>query len=136
VLKGIRVDPEAEVAGVTDRPTFFLSSTVMDLGVFRDAAVHVCQRLGIGVTTMEEFGPDPRAAVAVCREKVERGLYAHRYGFVPEGFGGRSITQLEYEWAVARGLPVLRQPRKAMAAGLERHERRSLGRARTPTAGS
>jgi hypothetical protein len=63
---------------------------------------------------MEEFGPDPRTAVELCREKVEGadlflGLYAHRYGYVPEGYAGRSITELEYEWAAARrpALPLL-----------------------------
>jgi tetratricopeptide (TPR) repeat protein len=85
----------------------FLSSTVVDLAAFRDVVRHVCQRLGIEVLAMEEFGPDPRSAVALCREKVERadlflGLYAHRYGCTLDGFGGASITQLEYKWALAR----------------------------------
>lgn len=85
----------------------FLSSTAVDLAAFRDVVRHVCQRLGIDVLAMEEFGPDPRTAVTLCREKVERadlflGLYAHHYGYVPDGYGGASITQLEYEWALTR----------------------------------
>jgi tetratricopeptide (TPR) repeat protein len=89
------------------RPALFLSSTGLDLGPYREVVIHVCQRLGIDLVAMEEFGPDPRAAAELCRQKVESadlflGLYAHRYGFVPEGFDGASITQLEYEWAVAR----------------------------------
>ena len=51
--------------------------------------------------------PDPRGAAALCRAKIEEadlflGLYAHRYGFQPDGFDGKSITQLEYEWARER----------------------------------
>src|SRR5262249_51762182 len=53
----------------------------------------------------------PRNALAVCREKVRSadlflGLYAHRYGFQP-GDQGPSITELEYNWAVAAGIPTL-----------------------------
>ena len=92
------------------RPRVFLSSTTVDLALFRDAVLHVSQRLGADVVAMENFGPDPRTAVELCREKVEAadvflGLYAHRYGYVPDGFAGRSITELEYEWAIARHPP-------------------------------
>jgi len=90
-----------------DRPRLFLSSTVEDLAPFRAVVLHVCQRLGADVVAMEDFGPDPRTAVELCREKIESadlfvGLYAHRYGYVPDDHGGRSITQLEYEWATGR----------------------------------
>nr|WP_221380807.1 DUF4062 domain-containing protein [Actinoplanes polyasparticus] len=33
--------------------------------------IHVCQRLGIDVIAMEEFGPDPREAAPLCRAKIE-----------------------------------------------------------------
>jgi hypothetical protein len=89
------------------RPRLFLSSTVLDLVPFREVVFHVCERLGVVVVAMEEFGPDPRTAADLCRDRVEScdvfvGLYAHRYGFEPTGFGGRSITELEYEWATER----------------------------------
>jgi tetratricopeptide (TPR) repeat protein len=92
--------------------TLFLSSTRVDLGKYRDVAVHVAQRLGMRVDYMEESGPDPRLAVEVCREKVRSaslflGLYAYRYGHQPEGYAGTSITELEYEWAVEARIPVL-----------------------------
>jgi tetratricopeptide (TPR) repeat protein len=97
-----------------ERLVLFLSSTAQDLKPFRDVVVHVAQRLGFEVLAMEEFGPDPRAAVELCRAKVESadvfvGLYAHRYGFTPEGFGGVAITELEYDWALTQQppLPVL-----------------------------
>jgi tetratricopeptide (TPR) repeat protein len=92
--------------------TLFLSSTRMDLREYRNVAVHVAERLGMRVDYMEESGPDPRRAVEVCREQVRSaslflGLYAYRYGHKPEGYGGTSITELEYEWAVEAGIPVL-----------------------------
>jgi hypothetical protein len=93
------------------RPKLFLSSTAVDLADFREVAIHVCQRLGIDIVAMEEFGPDPRAAAAVCQSKIEQsdlflGLYAHRYGYTPDGFGGTSITELEYDAAVRRRPPL------------------------------
>jgi hypothetical protein len=61
--------------------TIFLSSTTADLADFRAAAIHVAQRLGMRVVYMEDFGPDPRTAAALCEEKVASadillGLYA------------------------------------------------------------
>lgn len=97
---------------MTVRHRIFLSSTELDLGGHRDAAIHVAQRLGAEIVAMEDFGPDPRAAAAVCRQKVRScdlflGLYAYRYGFQPDGFGGVSMTELEYRWAIEEGIPVL-----------------------------
>jgi tetratricopeptide (TPR) repeat protein len=96
------------------RAAVFLSSTAEDLAAYRKVVIHVAQRLGLDMIAMEDFGPDPRKAVDVCREKVEQadifvGLYAHRYGFIPDGFNGRSVTELEYRWAVDQNpnLPIL-----------------------------
>jgi len=65
------------------RPVLFLSSTTRDLQEFRKVARHVCGRLGadVDISAMEEFGPDPRGPVELCRQKVEAadlflGLYA------------------------------------------------------------
>jgi tetratricopeptide (TPR) repeat protein len=57
---------------------------------------------------MEDFGPGRSPPVEYCKQKVDPadiilGLYAHRYGFQPEGFDGKSITHLEYEWALEAG---------------------------------
>jgi tetratricopeptide (TPR) repeat protein len=89
----------------------FISSTALDLREYRDIAIHACQRLGFLPIPMEEFGPDPRNAVEVCRSKVEEadlylGIFAHRYGYAPDGYD-RSITEMEYDWAIERGLPAL-----------------------------
>jgi tetratricopeptide (TPR) repeat protein len=94
------------------RRKLFLSSTSLDLGLFRDVAIRVAARLGYDLEAMEQFGPDPTIPVDMCRQKVEAadafvGLYAHRYGFKPDGFDGKSLTELEYNWAISAGLPVL-----------------------------
>lgn len=91
-------------------PKVFIGSTQKDLEAHRAAAIEACQRLQVVPIAMEEFGPDGRAPLEVCLAKVEqadfyRGLFAHRYVWIPEG-QDRSITELEYEHAIARGLPV------------------------------
>jgi len=88
----------------------FLSSTLVDLKDYRAAAIHACQRAGLHPIYMEDFPPDPRDAVAFCMAKVEEadlflGVYAHRYGYVPDG-ANVSITEMEYDRAMERGLPV------------------------------
>jgi tetratricopeptide (TPR) repeat protein len=100
------------VARASRSPFLFVSSTSIDLAEFRDVARHVASRLGMSVTAMEEFGPDPRRAAEVCREKVLDsdlflGLYAHRYGHQAKEFDDKSLTELEYMWAVEAGHPVL-----------------------------
>lgn len=35
----------------------------------------------------------------VADAEIYLGIYAHRYGWRPDGFDGRSITELEYDWA-------------------------------------
>ena len=89
----------------------FISSTAIDLPEYRKAAIHACQRLGFVPLCMEEFPPDPRDAVSVCLEHVGEanaylGIYAYRYGFVPDG-SEISLTEMEYQRALERGLPVL-----------------------------
>ena len=76
----------------------------------RAAAVHACHRVGLIPVYMEDFPPDPRDAIAVCKAKVEEadlflGIYAHRYGYVPDD-SELSITEMEYDWAIERNLPV------------------------------
>ncbi len=89
------------------RPRLFLSSTTDDLDTFRAQVIEVCSRLSIDVEAMENWGPDPSAAASLCQCKIANadiflGIYAYRYGSQPEGFDGKSYTELEYEWAVAR----------------------------------
>lgn len=89
----------------------FISSTWEDLRLYREIAIHVCRRLSLVPIPMEEFGPDTRPSVDVCLAKVDEatvyvGIYAHRYGFVPEG-SEISITEMEYDRAIHNGIPVV-----------------------------
>jgi hypothetical protein len=56
---------------------------------------------------MEVFGARPEAAEEVCLNEVEDsdifiGIYAHRYGYVPQ-HSEISITEQEFEHAVHHG---------------------------------
>jgi tetratricopeptide (TPR) repeat protein len=87
----------------------FISSTSEDLKPYRRAAYKALHKLKLQPIGMEDFPPSPHDAVRVCQDMVEDcdiylGIYAHRYGWQP--FGEASITQMEYEWAMAKGLPV------------------------------
>jgi Domain of unknown function (DUF4062) len=44
------------MTSVDRRPALFVSSTALDLQPFREVVIHVCQRLGIDLLAMEEFG--------------------------------------------------------------------------------
>src|SRR5207248_2632605 len=86
----------------------FISSTYEDLKAYREAAVHVCQRLGLRPINMENFGPDDDNGVTVSHRKIDEadlyiGIFAHRYGYVPRS-STKSVTQMEYERATARGI--------------------------------
>jgi serine/threonine protein kinase len=89
----------------------FIGSTAVDLPKYRRAAIEVCQELGLEPIFMERFPPDPRNAVEYCRARVHEadaylGIYAHRYGYVPDG-SDLSLTEMEYNWAIERQLPIL-----------------------------
>jgi tetratricopeptide (TPR) repeat protein len=96
---------------VANNPKVIISSTARDLPEYRDTARHVCHRLGMIPLAMEEFGPDPRQAAELCRQKVNEAdvflaIIAHRYGDKPGG-SDISYTEIEYNRAIERGKPVL-----------------------------
>ncbi len=81
----------------------FVSSTYRDLVEYREKAVEVILRYRHLPLAMEHTGARAEAVTTVSYEDAEAcdifiGIYAHRYGFIPEG-GKQSITQLEYELA-------------------------------------
>jgi hypothetical protein len=89
----------------------FLSSTYVDLTEHRRAATDAIERLGHTVGRMEIFGARPEEATVASLGEIDRcdvllGLYAHRYGYVPEG-SVTSITEAEFDHAHARSKPVL-----------------------------
>lgn len=87
--------------------TVFLSSTGKDLEAYR---AEVRKRIGaiefLKCVAMEDFGPQDANAVDLCRKKVGEadlfvGLIGLRRGWQPPGDNAqRSITEMEYDWAV------------------------------------
>src|SRR5262249_32275984 len=69
------------------------------------------ERVGCFPLPMENLPADPRDAVRVSLALVDQaelyvGIFAHRYGYVPAA-DDRSVTEMEYDRARARGLPCL-----------------------------
>ena len=92
----------------TQLSTVFISSTALDLGPYRDRLAEVARRLNLHDIAMEHFGARDEKPLAECLELVRDsdyfvGIYAHRYGFVPEA-ETKSITELEYDAASEAGL--------------------------------
>lgn len=91
---------------MTDR--VFISSTSEDLKDYREAAIDICNSLGLVPVGMEFFGAMGPAATASSLRRVEEsavyvGIIAHRYGYVEPGHTC-SVTQAEYRHAYRCGL--------------------------------
>ena len=89
----------------------YISSTYTDMRQYRDRAFEMARRMGIDVVAMEYFGSTTAVSVEQCLLGVSESdvlilMLGFRYGFVPEGFD-KSITELEYEEAQRRAIPVL-----------------------------
>lgn len=85
----------------------FISSTYLDLKNYRQVAIEVANRYTCAPLAMEFFMAQPEEPAQVCDKEIRQcdifiGIYAHRYGFVPDG-QKKSITQQEYELAKALG---------------------------------
>jgi Response regulator containing CheY-like receiver, AAA-type ATPase, and DNA-binding domains len=85
----------------------FLSSTYQDLISHREAAARAIERLGQQVIRMEAFGARPTESTVASLDEVAQadallGIYAHRYGYVPQG-QSKSITELESDHALGLG---------------------------------
>lgn len=82
----------------------FISSTSKDLEEYRKAAQAAILSLGLFPDGMETWPTTGKESVNLCREKINNaeiylGIYAHRYGWQPDGYDGKSITELEFDWA-------------------------------------
>ncbi len=89
----------------------FISSTHLDLKDYRQVAIEVVNRYKCAPLAMEFFAAQPGEPSRVCDNEVRDcdiliGIYAHRFGFVPDG-QSKSITQQEYELAKQLGKPCL-----------------------------
>ncbi len=111
---------------MAERIGVFISSTSLDLKQHREAVAKTILRLGMHPIDMTDFNASDRNALQLCYDKVREadvfiGIYAQRYGYAPDasvtyrdadgkirhGDGETSITQHEYLWAKARGIPLL-----------------------------
>ncbi|MFD6263243.1 DUF4062 domain-containing protein, partial [Micromonospora chalcea] len=89
----------------------FVSSTFTDLRECREQVRKALQRLGVADVAMETYTAEEARPVDKCLADVRScdvyiGLFAWRYGFVPDGHQ-HSITELEYRAAGAAGIPRL-----------------------------
>jgi hypothetical protein len=80
-----------------------ISSTRKDIAEYREQIKDKLVALHQVVLMMETFGTNPSDAVTVSTDQVREcdlfiGIYAYRYGYVPEG-DDKSITEQEYDLA-------------------------------------
>lgn len=81
----------------------FISSTSIDLRDYRKAVADACLNAGFHPIRMENFMARSEDATSASLKEVEEadvfiGIYAWRYGYVPEG-ANRSITEMEFDRA-------------------------------------
>lgn len=89
----------------------FVSSTFVDLREHRAALSRTIRRLGHVDVAMEYFVAEDSRPVDRCLRDAAScdlyvGIFARRYGFVPDG-GERSVTELELRTARAAGIDCL-----------------------------
>jgi len=89
----------------------FLSSTYIDLVQHRKAVDDIINRLCHQFRGMEYLGSRPFEPKKVCFDEISQckifiGVYAHRYGWIPEG-NTLSITEQEFDFAQKIGLSCL-----------------------------
>ena len=87
----------------------FISSTSVDLRDYRAKVFHALLDAGLHPIGMENFAARPDDATSACLEEVREadlfvGIYAWRYGCVPEG-SQVSITESEFNEARRIGKP-------------------------------
>src|SRR4030095_10327019 len=91
--------------------TAMISSTAVDLPEHRKEAMDACLRQSIRPLAMEYLPARDADAIRVSLEMVDEadiyiGIYAWRYGHVPEGHD-ISITEMEFNRAEERGKRIL-----------------------------
>ena len=93
------------------QPKIFISSTIVDLPNERKAALKAVEKAG-GFPLMSEITMEAQStdSLTACLDKVKSAdvyvlILGGRYGWQPEG--KESITELEYQTALANKLPIL-----------------------------
>jgi hypothetical protein len=93
----------------------FLSSTIEDMKIEREAITEVIISLQHKISRSEFFPSMARTPEDVCLEEAANsdifiGVYKNRYGFIPPDHDNLlqySVTQMEYETAKNNGVPCL-----------------------------
>jgi hypothetical protein len=92
----------------------YVSSTYGDLKDHREQVYRALRQLDHDVVAMEDYVAADQRPVERCLADVATcdlyiGVFAHRYGYIPDQDNpeGRSITELEYRHAQATGKPRL-----------------------------
>ncbi|WP_432837605.1 DUF4062 domain-containing protein [Dactylosporangium sp. CA-092794] len=80
----------------------YLSGTNSGTEAYREAVSDACSRLGMELLPAEAGGDLP----AIDASDVVVLVVGHRYGYIPAG-ESRSVTELEYQWALERNRPLL-----------------------------
>src|SRR5690348_8372018 len=94
-----------------NRKTVMISCTARDLPEHRKEVLDACLRQGMFPLMMEHLPASDSEAITASLKMVDDadiylGIFAHRYGYVPKG-DYISITEMEYNRAVERGIPRL-----------------------------
>jgi len=88
----------------------FLSSTFSDLSDYRKTVQEAIRQFGAIDVSMEHFGARDERPADECVRLVKKesdlfvGIYAHRYGYIPDG-SDISVSELEYRAASEASLP-------------------------------
>jgi tetratricopeptide (TPR) repeat protein len=101
----------AESSLMANTPVVIVSSTARDLPEYRAQVMDACLRMDMFPKMMEHLPSLDADAIRASLDLVDQadvyvGIFAHRYGYIPEGHD-KSVTQMEYERAVERGIPIL-----------------------------
>lgn len=102
---------------MTDYKNVFISSTYIDLVSYRQKVIETIQKSNMHPVAMEFFGSKSGYPIQTCHDAflesdIFIGIYAHRYGFIPDAKmtyntrgeihhcdGKTSVTHFEYIWA-------------------------------------
>jgi hypothetical protein len=96
---------------MAERIDVMISSTARDLPDYRQQALDACVRQGMFPIMMEYLPAMDADAIQASLQMVDEaeiylGIFARRYGYIPAG-QELSITEMEYNRAVERGIPRL-----------------------------
>ena len=84
----------------------FIGSTGLDLKEYREAARDMCLAMGFEPVMMEYWEAMGVGATEGSLKKLSEchlyvGIFAHRYGYCEDGYGNKSVTEIEFDTAAS-----------------------------------